>query len=357
MTPLLALVREIAEKKGPLSVAAYMELALQHPEFGYYRQKDPLGRTGDFITAPEISQMFGEMIGLWCADVWRQMGKPERFALLELGPGRGTLMQDALRATARITGFHAAMNLHLLESNKTLRAAQWEKLSAHVPVHMDDLTELPAMPTIVIANEFFDALPVRQFEKNFQGWCERLISVADDRLAFTLWPLDEPLLQFIPAHLREANPGTIYEVSLPSMPMVRTLAKHIVQQSGAMLMIDYGFVEPAGLSTLQAVSDHGYVDVLERPGEVDLTAHVDFGMLRTVAAGAGVKVMGPIGQGAFLQALGIDLRAAQLKREASSEQVATLDAALHRLTDASQMGNLFKAMAVASPSLSELAGF
>src|SRR5262249_50692054 len=157
------------------------------------------------------SQMFGEMIGLWCADVWREMGKPEKFALLELGPGRGTLMQDALRATARISGFQQAMNLTLLECNATFRVMQKEKLAAHAPRFLDDLTQLPWLPLLVVANEFFDALPVRQFEKTFQGWCERLVGADDGKLAFAPWPLDSALMRLIPSGMQDGSPGTVYE--------------------------------------------------------------------------------------------------------------------------------------------------
>lgn len=350
-------IRAVIAANGPISVASYMELALQHPEHGYYRQHDPLGADGDFITAPEISQMFGEMIGVWCADVWRHLGSPDKFVLLELGPGRGTLMQDALRATAKIQGFHQGLQLHVMESNQTLRKMQQEKLSEHLPIHIDDLTQLPDLPVIVVANEFFDALPLRQFEKTFQGWCERLVTVDGDKLVFTQAPLDAMLMQLIPENLREANPGVCFEVSLPSTAIMRSIAKHIMRNKGAALVIDYGFAEASGQPTLQAVAKHEYVDVLADPGEVDLTAHVDFGMLRTVAAGQGANILGPVPQGEFLQALGIELRAAQLKQHANPKQVADIDAALHRLIDPAEMGNLFKVLAVTSSNLTALAGF
>lgn len=357
MANLLTHIRSVIAAQGPLTIASYMELALQHPQHGYYRQHDPLGTEGDFITAPEISQMFGEMIGLWCADVWRQMDQPEKFVLLELGPGRGTLMQDALRATAKIQGFHEAAQLHLIESNETLRKTQQEKLVEHLPIYIDDITQVPALPVIAIANEFFDALPIRQFEKTFQGWCERLVTVENEKLVFTHVPLDAMLAQLIPENLREANPGVFYEVSLLSTSIMRQLAKHVVRHNGAALVVDYGFAEASGQPTLQAVANHKYVDVLSNPGAVDLTAHVDFNLLRTVSLGQGSNVLGPIGQGEFLQALGIDLRAAQLKQHAAPQQAADIDVALHRLTDPAEMGSLFKVLAVSLPQFSTLAGF
>ncbi|MFY9287527.1 MAG: SAM-dependent methyltransferase [Alphaproteobacteria bacterium] len=350
-------IRQLIEKSGPISIASYMELALLHPEFGYYRNHDPLGQGGDFTTAPEISQMFGEMIGLWCADVWQQLGKPEKFVLLELGPGRGSLMRDALRATSKIPGFHQAVNLYLLESNATLQKMQQEKLAEHLPIYIEDLTELPALPLLVVANEFFDAMPIRQFEKNFQGWCERLVGLENERLGFTLWPLEPMLAQLIPSHMQDALPGTLYEVSLPSIAVVRNLAKHINRYGGAALLIDYGFIEASGKSTLQAVSNHQFSSVLTRPGEVDLTAHVDFGALRHIALGQNVQVSGPVGQGAFLQALGIELRAMQLKQRATPKQAQDIDAALERLIHPDQMGSLFKVMAITSSPISQVAGF
>jgi NADH dehydrogenase [ubiquinone] 1 alpha subcomplex assembly factor 7 len=354
---LLDHIRQLIEKSGPVSVADYMELALQHPQYGYYRHGDPLGLKGDFITAPEVSQMFGEMIGLWCADVWRQMGAPEKFALVELGPGRGTLMQDALRATGKLSGFHQAVQLYLIESSETLRKAQHEKLGDNLPVYINNVAELPSLPTLIIANEFFDALPVRQFEKTFQGWHERLVTVANDDLDFTMHPLDAAVLPLIPERMRDASPGTVYEISMPGLVLMRDLARHIAQNTGAALIIDYGYAESDGKPTLQAVSGHDYTDVLARPGEADVTALVDFGALQKAAQTQHLPAHGPITQGEFLQTLGIELRASQLKRHATPEQAKDIDAALRRLTDASQMGTLFKVMAIAAPALSELPGF
>lgn len=350
-------IRALIEKNGPLPVARYMELALQHPEYGYYRQGDPLGQGGDFITAPEISQMFGELIGLCFAEAWKNIGKPDPFALCELGPGHGTLMQDALRATAKIHGFHAAMHLHLLESNQTLRAMQEKKLAGHHPRYLDDLEPLPALPTFIIANEFFDALPIRQFENSAEGWRERLVTLDGDELEFILSPPDPSFLLFIPPEQREAPISTVHEVSLPALALMRQLAQHIAAHGGAALIVDYGYTAPPGKGTLQAASGHRHADVLERPGEVDLTAHVDFIALKQVAQAQNVVALGPVGQGEFLQTLGIEMRALQLKHNATPEQAHAIDAALRRLTDASEMGSLFKAMAIVSPELEGLAGF
>jgi NADH dehydrogenase [ubiquinone] 1 alpha subcomplex assembly factor 7 len=357
MNALAGYIRDVIAKRGPISIATYMELALQHPEYGYYRHGDPLGVEGDFVTAPEISQMFGEMIGLWCAEAWRAMGKPETFVLCEMGPGRGTLMQDALRATGRIAGFQHGLKLHLCESNEKLRAMQMEKLAARNPVYIDSLAQLPPLPTLVIANEFFDALPIRQFEKTADGWCERLVSMDGDKFIFVMSPPDPALLLFIPQDMREAALGTVHEISLPSLNVTRQLAEHLVQHNGAALIIDYGYAAPPGKGSLQAVADHRIADILERPGEIDLTAHVDFAALAHTASGRKASVQGPVGQGVFLQVLGIEMRALQLKHNATPEQVRDIDSALQRLCDTAHMGTLFKAMAIASPSLGPLAGF
>jgi len=284
------------------------------------------------------------------------MGSPEAFILLELGPGRGTLMQDALRATAKIKGFHAALRLHLLESNVTLRAQQQDKLANYTPVYIETLDDLSPQPIIVIANEFFDALPIRQFVKTAEGWCENLVGLTEGRLALTRSPPQPGLLMLIPEAQREAADGTIHEISLPSLSLLRQIAKHIARHGGGALIIDYGAAEQTGRSSLQAVSKHSAVDSFERPGEVDLTAHVDFGALRMVGAAQGLTAFGPTGQGDFLQAMGIDLRAAQLKHRADAAQAVAIDTALARLTDAAQMGQLFKALALVAPDL-QPAGF
>ncbi len=342
MTQLEQIIREIIAAQGPISMAAYMELALQHPVHGYYRVRKPVGRTGDFITAPEVSQMFGEMIGVWCAETWRLMGKPAAFALVELGPGRGTMMRDILRATAHVGGFHAAMDLCLIESDEALRAEQHEKLDVYAPRYCADIAQLPPLPSIIVANEFFDALPVRQFEKSFQGWCERRVAVVDDALTVVLHPLDDLSENFIPSDQREAFPGTIIETSAKAQHLMRELAQHLVAHKGSMLLIDYGYVASSGAATLQAVSRHAYADIFERPGEVDLTAHVDFSALAEAARAVGGQVSSVIGQGEFLQNLGIEIRADNLKRQSSVVQAADIDAALHRLIDPTQMGEMFK---------------
>jgi NADH dehydrogenase [ubiquinone] 1 alpha subcomplex assembly factor 7 len=221
------LISRMIAVEGPLSIARYMEMALQHPDYGYYRARDPLGQSGDFTTAPEVSQMFGELIGLWCVDAWQKMGCPDPFILLELGPGRGTLLQDALRAAAVMPGFLQAKQLHLFESNQVLRRLQLERLAAHGPRWIDKLEELPAMPVIFIANEFFDALPIRQFERTPRDWSERMIAADEGKLKFTLTQPDPAITMMVPDRLRAAPVGSVIEVSPPAQMLMAQLAKHI----------------------------------------------------------------------------------------------------------------------------------
>ena len=349
MTELEAILQQIIEREGPIPVARFMQLALTHPEHGYYMKGDPLGVAGDFTTAPEVSQMFGELIGIWAAEIWKALGSPSPFVLLELGPGRGTLMQDALRATAKVEGFHQAMRLHLIETNETLQLAQQEKLGAYQPAYLSCIPDLPDLPLIAIANEFLDAMPVHQYVKTAQGWRERLVTCIDGQFAFvedvqpTLLPLPDD--------------KDFYELSPMSVSVAEALADHIKRNRGAALLIDYGYSEPSGANTLQAVSGHAPVSPLERVGHVDLTAHVDFLALRIAAQKFGARTTPVLTQGAFLKALGIDLRTWQLKMKAGYDQALDLDSALVRLTDPEQMGSLFKVVVFHSPDIQDIPGF
>ncbi|MGE4351616.1 MAG: class I SAM-dependent methyltransferase [Bdellovibrionales bacterium] len=349
MTELEALIRQKIEREGPLSVAHYMQLALTHPDHGYYMKGDPLGVGGDFTTAPEISQMFGELIGLWCAEVWNSLGKPDPFVCLELGPGRGTLMQDALRATAKIKGFHDAMRLCLMETNETLRVAQQEKLKEQDVTYLSDVSELPPLPTIVLANEFFDALPVHQYMRTPEGWRERMVGLQGEKFVFAL--------DHNPVPLPLPEDKDFYEVSPLGVALVQHLAAHFKAYRGAALIVDYGACEGAYRDTLQAVSGHAFAPVLERPGAVDLTAHVDYTALALAAQREGARVFPCVTQMAFLHALGIEVRAWQLKLNADYDQAHAIDAGFERLTDPDKMGALFKVFAFASADLAEVPGF
>jgi NADH dehydrogenase [ubiquinone] 1 alpha subcomplex assembly factor 7 len=346
--PLEDLIRSQIAENGPMDVGSFMALALGHPQHGYYMTRAPFGRQGDFTTAPEISQMFGELIGAWAADIWAQLGRPEKFTLLECGPGRGTLMADALRATRRLPGFHQAARIVLMETSLSLRDQQVQALADYDVLWADNLSD-PAMagdgPVICIANEFLDALPVRQFVKQGLLWHERVVGVVDDVLAFGLSPPAEP-----PS---DGTQDGIYEIAPARNNFVRELAALLRNRGGVALFIDYGYERSAMGDTLQAVRAHQPVPVLEEPGMADLTAHVDFQALAQAAGD--LPVAGPVGQGAFLQALGIGIRAEMLKTHGAD--AATIDAAVTRLTDPAQMGTLFKVMALRANEKIKPAGF
>ena len=321
-TPVEARLKARIAAEGPISVADYMAEANAH----YYATRDPFGAEGDFTTAPEISQMFGELIGIWLADLWLRAGRPAAARYVELGPGRGTLAEDALRA---MRGTGLAPPVELVETSPVLRAAQAERLSAR---WHDDLSSVPESgPLLVVANEFFDALPVRQFE----GERELLVS-HDGRF------------------VRDGAVET--ETSPAALAIVGDLARRISAQGGAALIVDYGHDRPGTGDTLQAVSNHDYADPFEAPGERDLTAHVDFHALASAARAEGVRICGPAPQGAWLNAVGIKLRVASLAK-AVPERGPEIAAARARLTGADQMGRLFKVMALVAPAWPEPGGF
>ncbi|MBI6629280.1 class I SAM-dependent methyltransferase [Pontibaca salina] len=338
---LLDLIAARIRHDGPISVADYMTDCLLHPTLGYYTTRDPLGAAGDFTTAPEISQMFGELIGLSLAQAWLDQGSPNPFTLAELGPGRGTLMADLLRATRAIPGFHDAAQISLVEASPVLRATQAENLPDHAPQWLDSAASLPQAPLFLIANEFFDALPVRQFIRHEQGWAERRIIYVDGALAFgQTAPTEHPAL----AHrLNDTRPGDLVELCPPAPPILAAIASRIAQHGGAALIVDYGDWRSLG-DTVQALRDHRPVDVLDQPGKADLTAHVDFELLAQAARGAGCGVTKLTKQGVFLERLGITARAQALAQGLQGAALDDLVAAHRRLTHPQEMGNLFKTL-------------
>ena len=356
MTTLLDEMKALIALKGPITVERYMELALAHPDHGYYMNRDPFGATGDFTTSPEISQMFGELIGLWAAEVWSTMGSPNPVRLVELGPGRGTLMSDALRAARIVPDFRAALDVWLLETSPTLAAMQHELLlEAGVPIAWaQSLKELPDGPAIIVGNEFLDALPVRQFVRMGGQWRERVVRLNEDgELAFDVAPRAEPDIR------ANASDGEVLEVNPAAHRFMFQLGGRVARQGGAALMIDYGHSVTGFGDTLQALRAHRYVDPLAMPGECDLTAHVDFAAMARSAAATGAAVHGPIDQGDFLRAIGIELRTKALAERAGPERAEELQQTRNRLVGKGkgEMGALFKAMAVTNRALPAPPGF
>jgi NADH dehydrogenase [ubiquinone] 1 alpha subcomplex assembly factor 7 len=325
----LKLAQRITEQ-GPIGIADYMAAALTDPEHGYYMGRDPLGAAGDFITAPEVSQMFGELIGLWCAETWARLGAPAPVALVELGPGRGTLMADALRAARQVPAFAHALRVHLVEVSPSLRARQEETLADVKPSWHESLAGVPDLPVLLIANEFFDALPVRQLVKQAGGWGERLVGPDTDREALAF-----------PA----------------GQAVARDIGRRLAARGGAALIVDYGHEDSDLGETLQAVRRHAPHDVLSEPGTADLTCHVDFAALARAAQEAGAAAHGPVAQGTFLERLGIAARASRLMETATPPQREDIRSARLRLTAPDRMGTLFKVLALTPAGLDPPAGF
>ena len=332
------LIARISEG-GPITLADYMATCLMHPVHGYYATRDPFGAGGDFITAPEISQMFGELIGLCLAQCWLDQGAPDTFALTEAGPGRGTLMADILRATRAVPGFHDAAQLHLIETSPTLCEIQSKTIARPDITFHDRADTLPDLPLYLVANEFFDALPIRQFERDGDGWRERLIGLKEGQLAYGLGgPTALPQL----AHrLADTKHRDLVETCAPAEASIAVVGARIHAHGGAALVIDYGDWRSLG-DTFQALEGHAATDPLANPGNADLTAHVDFEALAKSAAPAAHTRLTP--QGVFLERLGITKRAQALARNLEAEALENHIAAHRRLTDPAEMGTLFKVL-------------
>lgn len=341
MTPVEERLRRRIALTGPISVAEYMAACLTDPD-GYYARHEPFGSAGDFVTAPEISQMFGEIVGAFLLDRWHADGAPSPVDLVELGPGRGTLMADVLRVAGRDPRFRGASRVVLVEASQRLRQMQRDRLAPlHPRIAFAD-TPPRERPIYLIANEFFDALPIRQYVRQDGRWFERTVGLEGDRLAFGLSPYATPMTH-------EAPEGAVREVSPATTAIAEQLGETLAAHGkGAALVIDYGYENMIGGETFQAVRRHSNVDVLERPGEVDLSAHVDFSALKRAATRGGAVAHGPIGQGRFLVSLGLLQRAGQLGAEADEATREGLTAAVHRLAGEGEgeMGTLFKALAL-----------
>ncbi len=342
-TPLESLIVAMIREDGPIPLDRYMALCLGHPLHGYYTSRDPFGPDGDFITAPEISQIFGELVGIWCAAAFQGLGAPPQFNLIELGPGRGTLMSDILRATRVMPGFRESARIHLVETSPALRKLQAQKLGDAATWH-ETIDGVPRGPAITIANEFFDALPIRQYEFHQGQWMERRVGLsADDRLVIgrTAFAFSGP----------PATEGAILETGPLRDDIARLLGVRLAQSPGAVLVFDYGHAASALGDTLQAVRRHEFCSILDRPGEADLTSHVDFASLGRAFAHGGAATHGPITQRQFLLNMGIEARVTLLMGKAQASDREIIARAAERLAGENEMGNLFKVMAVTSPGL------
>jgi NADH dehydrogenase [ubiquinone] 1 alpha subcomplex assembly factor 7 len=361
---LKARIAALIEAQGPMSVAQFMTIALLDPKDGYYPNREAIGAGGDFTTAPEVSQMFGEMVGLWLVQAWADQGSPKNPRLVELGPGRGTLMADILRTAAVAPDFIADLDVVMIEASPAMQAVQADKLRGtgadlSWQTQFDD--HLGDRPLCLVANEFFDALPVRQYVKTERGWCERMVTALDGELTFALAPVPLPK-PAIPPGLEAAPDGAVHESSPAATALAEHIARIIAAKGGAGLILDYGYGETDGgnrsgfSETLQAVSGHRFAEALAEPGQDDISAHVDFAALAAAGRRGGATVFGPATQGLFLANIGITERAEQLMK-ANPDSARDLLTATERLIGNDQMGLLFKALAFAPPSIRDMAGF
>lgn len=352
-TPLAKKLKTEISAHGPLSIARFMDACLADPTHGYYRTRDPLGAGGDFITAPEISQIFGELIGLWCVEVWRSMGAPAPLQLVELGPGRGTLMADAMRACSVVPDFKQTARLHLVETSPVLRKVQQDRLAEYSPQWHETIADVTPGATLVIANEFLDALPIRQLVRRSGAWFERCVGT-DKNGALVYCERDHPCADndLVPKKMAKiSSEGAIAEIRPDAAILIEQLGARAAAHPLVALFVDYGHERSAPGDTFQAVSGHGYADPLESPGECDLTAHVDFHQLAEIAATRGLRVHGPLAQRDFLLSLGLAQRCEQLMKNADDETARAVARGAERVVDAGAMGMLFKVLALGSESV------
>jgi NADH dehydrogenase [ubiquinone] 1 alpha subcomplex assembly factor 7 len=359
-SPLQSEIKKLIKSSGPMPVWRYMELCLMHPQHGYYVSRDPLGREGDFTTAPEVSQMFGELLGLWAASVWKAIGQPSPLRLVELGPGRGTMMADALRALRVLPPLYQTLTVHMVEINPVLREKQRATLTGvrNITWH-DSIDDVLGGPAVIFANEYFDVLPIHQMVKRETGWHERVVDL-DDNGNLVFDAAAEPTPRFevlLPPLVRAAPFGAVFEWR-PDTEIMK-IAKRVRDHDGAALISDYGHLRSDAGDTFQAIARHSFTDPLKNPGQVDVTAHVDFQALARAAQDMGARVHGPVAQGDFLKRLGIETRAVSLMAKATPEVSADISGALKRLIDSGRggMGSMFKVLAISQPDLVALAGF
>lgn len=359
-TPLETKLKRLISNNGPITLAQYMGECLSHPKHGYYMNKDPFGEGGDFTTAPEISQMFGEMIGMWIANTWQAMSSPSPIKLIELGPGRGTLMADILRVLNIVPELKSNLSVHMVEMSPTLIETQKKSLASEAQTKITwhkNLSEIADGCSFIIANEFFDALPVHQFEKTDKGWNERVLGLTDGKLTPALAPASPALFMTDEVKRNAANTGDILEASAISISIMAEISRRIKESGGASLIIDYGYKKTSYGDSIQAMKSHKYCPIFETPGHADITAHVNFATLSQCAEECGLDVFGTAEQGAFLKQLGIEMRAEKLSTSATPQQKQDIASAIKRLIDDKEMGTLFKVIAVQNKNLPKPIGF
>jgi NADH dehydrogenase [ubiquinone] 1 alpha subcomplex assembly factor 7 len=346
-------LKDDIKARGPMSVAAFMTHVLAHPQYGYYMTRDPFGETGDFTTAPEISQIFGEMVAVWLYEAWRKCGAPTAFYLVECGPGRGTLMADMVRVLSRMPDFVSGAEIVLVEMSPVLKAKQERALKeCGMAVRwVADFTDIPIdKPVFVIANEFLDALPVHQLCLQDGQWMERVVDCKGERFVFDVQHASDDLEALAVEHCTFAGEGDLVELSPARTGFMKDVAVRIAVSGGAGLFIDYGYTHAQAGDSLQAMYKHKAIDVLDKIGEADLTAHVDFGALAGIAREAGCGDVQLVEQGYFLQSLGGDVRLQALRDKAAGEaQKRDLESGYARLVEADQMGQLFKVLSFVQP--------
>lgn len=358
-------IRQAIEENGSITMAQFMSEAMYNLNEGYYVHSDPIGRGGDFVTAPEISQLFGEMIGVYAADAWEKLGKPKKFNLVELGPGKATLMLDLLRATKNVEGFHNACSINLVETNQRLVKIQEERLSQYkIPCQWhNDVLSLPQdTPLIIIANEFFDCLPINQYIRDKDDWYERSVTINYQEFEIIKTMISSALSVSLSSDHPNSKHLAVVEICYPAIKIMQHIAEIFNKVPGYLLAIDYGYdVDPRTRTsynyTLQAVKNHRYHPIFSDIGRADLTAHVDFYALKQTALAHSCQAIGSISQGEFLRNLGINIRFNLLSQHADISQKEEMQSALNRLTNPDQMGELFKAISTYSQGLKKPIGF
>lgn len=350
MTPLEQIIRDEIAVQGPMTLGRYMDMCLSHHMYGYYWTRDPFGAAGDFTTAPEVSQLFGEMVGVWLADAWVRLGSPNPCILLEAGPGRGTLMADVMRATKNAHGFHDAVQVHLLETSPALKQKQRDTLSQYAVHWHNSLDTMPVeMPVLFVANEFLDALPIEQLQYEAGEWVLRVVDIGpDNALRIVTQRAEEDVRALASALTDQAKEGDILELSPAIDGFCHELAIFIKKQKGTGLFIDYGYVQSSFGDSLQALHKHQPVSIFHQPGMSDLTAHVNFEHVTVQLKSMGLHATKIVTQKAFLEALGIEMRIAALLARATSQQAIDLQSGYARLTHPDAMGTLFKVIGFTS---------